>query len=35
MGEGYVAANDVKEALLHIMEKAPEDDKENIIKHFK
>lgn len=35
MGEGYIAANDIKEALLYIMEKAPEADKLNIIKHFK
>jgi len=35
MGDGFVAANDVKEALMHIMEKAPAEDKENIIKHFK
>jgi len=35
MGEGYVAANDVKEALMNIMEKAPEHDKAQILKHFR
>ena len=35
LGEGFVSANDVKEALMHIMEKAPDSDKENIINHFR
>lgn len=33
--EGYVAANDLKEALFYIMEKASDEDKKNIVKHFK
>ena len=35
LGEGFVAANDLKEALFYIMEKASEEDKQNIVKHFK
>ncbi|XP_057294041.1 calmodulin-beta-like [Hydractinia symbiolongicarpus] len=35
MGEGFVAANDIKEALVHIMEKADEKDLQAVIKHFK
>ena len=35
LGEGYVTANDIKEALMHIMEKSSEQDKSNILKYFK
>lgn len=35
MGEGFIAANDIKQALIHIMEKADEKDLQAVIKHFK
>ncbi|XP_057292724.1 calmodulin-2-like [Hydractinia symbiolongicarpus] len=35
MGEGFIAANDIKQALVHIMEKADEKDLQDVIKHFK
>ena len=35
MGEGFVSANDVKEAIICVMEKADEIDVQKVIKHFK
>ncbi|XP_065665737.1 calmodulin-A isoform X2 [Hydra vulgaris] len=34
-GVGYIAANDVKEALMFVMEKASEEDRKGILAHFK
>ena len=34
-GIGYIAANDVKEALMHVMEKSSNEDKEAVLRHFK
>ena len=35
LGQGYIAANDMKEALLYVMEKSPKADIQSILKHFK